>query len=116
MTKARALQVRLTIAEHEQLKALARRQGFASLAACLWHMGLAQDFLTHERVAELHRHLLGQETPKKPKTRQSSNVVRDAKVETTVDVPLMGRSVAWDAGPDYKSRRQARWSGRWGRC
>jgi hypothetical protein len=59
MTKTRALQVRLTIAEHEQLKALARRQGFASLAAYVRHMGLAQDFRLHDQVADLHRHLLG---------------------------------------------------------
>ena len=59
MTKTRALQVRLSIAEHEQLKALAVRKGFASLAAYLRHMGLTQDFLTHDRVAELHRRLVG---------------------------------------------------------
>ncbi len=82
MTKTRALQVRLTIAEHEQLKDLARRQGFASLAAYLRHMGLAQDFLTHDRVAELHRHLLGQEKPKK---RRSAPAPAEAPVAASPD-------------------------------
>ena len=64
MTKTRALQVRLSIAEHEQLKALARRKGFASLAAYMRYMGLEQDWLLHDRIAELHRHLLGSRSTK----------------------------------------------------
>jgi len=74
MTKTRALQVRLTIAEHEQLKALAQRKGFASLAAYLRHMGLSQDFLLHDRVAELHRLLIGEQkgTPRTRRTRMST--------------------------------------------
>jgi hypothetical protein len=77
MTKTRALQVRLTIVEHEQLKSLARRQGFASLAAYLRHMGLAQDFLLHDQVAALHRHLLG---PTKPKKRRGAPPTGEAPV------------------------------------
>lgn len=70
MTKTRALQIRLSISEHEQLKTLAARQGFASLAAYLRHMGLAQDFLTHDRIAELHRCLVGDTDPKRDRRRR----------------------------------------------
>lgn len=65
MTKTRALQVRLSIQEHEQLKGLAQRKGFASLAAYVRHMGLDADWLMHDRIAELHRHLMGNPDKKK---------------------------------------------------
>ncbi len=75
MVKTRALQVRLTIAEHEQLKALARRKGFASLAAYMRHMGLSQDFLLHDRVAELHRYLMGEDRAGKKRRRPGGKPV-----------------------------------------
>jgi Mobilization protein NikA len=64
MTRTRALQVRLTRDQHELLKALAARKGFPSLAAYLRYVGLNQDFALHDRVAEIHRHLLGE--PERP--------------------------------------------------
>ncbi len=78
MTKTRALQVRLTIAEHEQLKQLAQRKGFASLAAYMRHMGLAQDWLLHDRIADLHRHLVGRPDAKQ---RRGGHSARTAGVE-----------------------------------
>jgi len=80
MTKTRALQVRLSIAEHEQLKHLAERKGFASLAAYLRHMGLDQDFLTHDRIAELHRRLVG-DTDSKARDRRRRPAPASAAVE-----------------------------------
>lgn len=60
----RTIQVRLTRDQYQRIKDNSQLKGFNSLSAYLRFAGLDRDFLLHQKVSEIHAHLLG--VPKPP--------------------------------------------------
>ena len=70
MVKTRAVQVRLTIQQHEQLRLTATARGFDTLAAYLRFTALDRQRLLEEKVVAIHRQLFDTEKTK-PRRRRS---------------------------------------------
>ena len=71
MVMIRAVQVRLTRNQHEQLKHNAELKGFSSLASYIRYVALEQDFVMKKRVFEIHEFLLGNEVHSKKKFKKN---------------------------------------------
>jgi hypothetical protein len=69
MVKNRAVQVRMTRTQHQELRATAERKGFSSLSAYLRYAALRQDRVLEEKIIEIHRHLLGDASKRKGRRR-----------------------------------------------
>ena len=65
MVMIRAVQVRLTGNQHEQLKHNAEMRGFSSLASYIRYVALEQDFVTKQKIFAIHDLLLGNEVQQK---------------------------------------------------
>jgi hypothetical protein len=65
--KTRTIQIRLTIDEYQQIKSYAESHG-CSLSAYLRFVALDQDLLLHQKLSEIHTHLLGHKPTGKFKT------------------------------------------------
>ena len=58
MTKTRAVQVRITRRQYEQIHENALRHGFASLSAYVRYVALHYNDTVEQKLIEIHRHLL----------------------------------------------------------
>lgn len=67
MVSNRTIQVRMTRRQYDQIRLLAQNRGFNSLSAYMRYVALDQDFVMRQKIAEIHRHLLGDQAPKKQK-------------------------------------------------
>jgi len=61
MVLNRTIQIRLTKDQYERIKNNSRIKGFSSLSSYLRYVALNQDFVLHQRILEIHGHLLGQQ-------------------------------------------------------
>ena len=69
MVMNRSIQVRMTKDQYERIKLSSKLKGFSSLSSYLRYVALDQDFVVHQKVVELHKHLLGgQAGSNSPKT------------------------------------------------
>jgi len=67
MVNSRTIQVRLTGEQYERIKANTQAKGFNSLSAFVRYVALNQEFQLHQRITEIHRHLLGPLPGPKPR-------------------------------------------------
>lgn len=65
MVLNRTIQIRLTLDQYERIKNNSRIKGFNSLSSYLRYVALNQDFVLHQRILEIHNHLLGQSEKRK---------------------------------------------------
>jgi hypothetical protein len=59
MVRNRTIQIRLTREQYERIRNTAEMKGFGSLSSFLRFVALDQDFVLHQKVSEIHAHLLG---------------------------------------------------------
>jgi len=62
MVRNRTIQIRLTKDQYERIKNYSRIKGFNSLSGYLRFVALDQDFLLHQKISEIHVHLLGEKS------------------------------------------------------
>ena len=55
----RTIQIRLTRDQYQRIKDWSQLKGFSSLSAYLRFVALDRDFLLHQKVSEIHAHLIG---------------------------------------------------------
>ena len=66
MVLNRTIQIRLAREQYERIKEDCQQKGFESLSSYLRHLALHQDDLLHERIRNIHDHIVGpQPTPRK---------------------------------------------------
>lgn len=65
MVLNRTIQIRLTKEQYELIKNNSCIKGFSSLSAYLRYVALNQDFVLHQRILEIHNHLLGEQPGRK---------------------------------------------------
>lgn len=71
MVMVRTIQVRLKRDQYERIQQNAERKGFISLSSYIRHVALDQDFLLHQKIHEIHKHLVGEaEKSPQPKNRK----------------------------------------------
>ena len=58
MVLNRTIQIRLTLDQYERIKNNSHIKGFNSLSSYLRYVALNQDFVLHQRILEIHNHLL----------------------------------------------------------
>ena len=76
--KTRAIQVRLTIEQHERLRSIAETRGFDTLAAYVRFAALDRQLLLEEKIIAIHRILLPDDPTKKPKRKpKQRSIPRD---------------------------------------
>ena len=66
MVMIRTIQVRMTRDQYERIKNNSRIKGFNSLSSYMRYVALDQDFVLQSKIAEIHRHLIG-EQPRRSK-------------------------------------------------
>lgn len=59
----RTIQVRLTRDQYQRIKDCSQLKGFSSLSAYLRFVALDRDFLLHQKVSDIHAHLIGVPKP-----------------------------------------------------
>ena len=69
MVRTRAVQVRLTIEQHERLRAVATARGFDTIAGYLRFAALDRQLLLEEKIIAIHRSLFPDE-PKRNRKRR----------------------------------------------
>jgi Arc/MetJ-type ribon-helix-helix transcriptional regulator len=67
MVMTRSVQVRLTKSQYERLKGCAEMRGFSSMSSFLRYVALEQEYATHDKVREIHAHLIASEARKAPR-------------------------------------------------
>ena len=77
MVLTRAVQVRLSREQHARVRQNSESRGFASLAAYLRYVALDQDLAQHQKICEIHQHLLGAPTNKKCRKQRRGPPWRD---------------------------------------
>jgi hypothetical protein len=74
MVKNRTIQIRLTKDELETIKNNAKRKGFYSLSGFLRHLAIDHDFITHQKIHEIHKQILAQAMPAQNKSKFKKKV------------------------------------------
>ena len=72
MVRIRAIQIRLTRQQHEQIKNDSRAKGFASISAYIRFIALHRDEAIANKVCEMHSAIVGKTKDKKHKNGYST--------------------------------------------
>jgi hypothetical protein len=65
MVLNRTIQVRMTLRQYEEIALRKETAGFETLSDYMRHCALRKDDVLHQRVKEIHQHLIPPETKKK---------------------------------------------------
>jgi len=59
MAKNTTIQIRINWDQYEKIKLNSKLKGFKSLTAFLLHSAIDQELILHQKINEIHSHLLG---------------------------------------------------------